>query len=874
MNSFRRVVLAALFAASFSSCIVGTSGARCETDANCPADQHCAADFQCAPGAPSTGGGGGTTGGGSGGGSTVGGGGGADGGGGGTTGGGGGTTGGGGGTTGGGGGTTGGGGGTTGGGGGTTGGGGGTTGGGGGTTGGGGGTTGGGGGATGGGGGMVDTTPPEVQVTTPVGGSTNVSINTTVQIVFSEPMDIASVLYLSTITFNAPVWSAGNTTLTLTPTSALAFSTNYSFTITGKDVAQNSMTAYAFSFTTGAAPDTTRPTMTQTQPANAATNVPTTTSLILTFSEPMNPTSVTVNLNPPVTLGAGAWANNNTELTIGPTAALAANTNYVVSVGGADPSGNTLMGTISFNFVTAPPPDTTAPTLVSSLPADGTMNIASDTTPQLVFSEPMNPATLDVQFTPGWDPGTPVWSNGNRTVDFPMPAAKLQADTAYAWTINATDVAGNPLAPTTLGFRTAVPPDTTPPTVVSTSPNNLATGIPQNTVIEVSFSEPMNKAVTEAAFSTNPAVTCTSFTWNAQGTLLDCNHAAQLTASTSYTVTINNGAKDLAGNNMAAPYQFSFTTAAAPDTTPPTVSSTNPVNNAIGVPRSTGLFRNNPTTISITFSEAMNNSSVQGAFSITSPTGFNGGTFSWNNRTVTYTPPAYFPYGQVVTFQIGTGATDLAGNHLAATYTSSFRVKRIAQNVYFYLSGTTNSGGTSALDGYMFGDNACSSSTAVNAGVSYVVGGHSGANVYRGFLTFDISALSSLGHVDFTSARLYAQQLACSGNPFAVGFGSAIEAWHVSYGSSLTVGDCATANILGLQSSLSTNTTLGLKSASVTGMLQDDWDNRLTYGNRAQFEIRTHTMVTASGVDYCTFGDFNQSGTANDPYLLVTYEYD
>ena len=40
------------------------------------------------------------------------------------------------------------------------------------------------------------------------------------------------------------------------------------------------------------------------------------------------------------------------------------------------------------------------------------------------------------------------------------------------------------------------------------------------------------------------------------------------------------GVEDLPGNAMQAEYQWSFTTGAVPDTTPPTVASTSPVDGA------------------------------------------------------------------------------------------------------------------------------------------------------------------------------------------------------------------------------------------------------------------------------------------------------
>jgi hypothetical protein len=90
-----------------------------------------------------------------------------------------------------------------------------------------------------------------------------------------------------------------------------------------------------------------------------------------------------------------------------------------------------------------------------------------------------------------------------------------------------------------------------------------------------------------------------------------------------------------------------------PDTTPPTITAVLPEDGATDVPVST--------TISATFSEAMNETSAEAAFSIT-PTV--AGTFSWDGNTMTFTPDAYLAFSTEYTVTIAATATDLAGNGL------------------------------------------------------------------------------------------------------------------------------------------------------------------------------------------------------------------
>src|SRR6202040_402028 len=100
-----------------------------------------------------------------------------------------------------------------------------------------------------------------------------------------------------------------------------------------------------------------------------------------------------------------------------------------------------------------------------------------------------------------------------------------------------------------------------------------------------------------------------------------------LASSTVFTATITTGAKDPAGVPLAANFVWAFTTAA-----PPTVVSTVPVNGATAVAVNT--------TISATFSEAMNAATINRAtFTLTGPGASPvAGAISYAGNTATFTP--------------------------------------------------------------------------------------------------------------------------------------------------------------------------------------------------------------------------------------------
>ncbi|MER5418233.1 DNRLRE domain-containing protein [Streptosporangium roseum] len=121
-------------------------------------------------------------------------------------------------------------------------------------------------------------------------------------------------------------------------------------------------------------------------------------------------------------------------------------------------------------------------------------------------------------------------------------------------------------APTPTPTPTPTPgPDTTAPTVINVSPANEATNVPVNAQAKVTFSEPVTDAqVTLTALESAEEVTG-SVAMSSGNTVLTFTPSAPL--NEIYYGGAVSGAKDAAGNTMAAPYTWSFT-ATAPTPTP------------------------------------------------------------------------------------------------------------------------------------------------------------------------------------------------------------------------------------------------------------------------------------------------------------------
>lgn len=109
------------------------------------------------------------------------------------------------------------------------------------------------------------------------------------------------------------------------------------------------------------------------------------------------------------------------------------------------------------------------------------------------------------------------------------------------------------------------PTDTTPPTVLSTSPSNNATGVAVNTSITATFSEAMNAStINTGTFTVRTDTTPISGMVTYSGTTATFIPSGNLNYNTTYIATITTGVRDVAGNSMASEYVWSFTTSSTP----------------------------------------------------------------------------------------------------------------------------------------------------------------------------------------------------------------------------------------------------------------------------------------------------------------------
>jgi uncharacterized protein (TIGR03437 family) len=321
------------------------------------------------------------------------------------------------------------------------------------------------------------------------------------------------------------------------------------------------------------------PTVTSTVPATAAIGVPIGNSFTATFSEAMDPTTITpltFTLQNGVTPIAGTVSYSGVTAVFAPLAGLTPGSSYTATIttGAKDPAGVALAANYVWNFTTAAVPDTTRPTVTSASPNNGASNVALGNTLTATFSKAMNPFTIsNTTFTlaQGNTLVAGAVSYTGVTATF-TPAASLSRNVAFTATITtgAKDLAGNTLASNYVwSFTTGATADTVRPTIISTVPAYNANSVTTTTNLVANFSKSMNPlSIGTATFLLQQGTTQIPGTVTYAGTSATFRPAINLAPNTLFTATITTGVADLAGNALAANYVWNFTTGSSADQTP------------------------------------------------------------------------------------------------------------------------------------------------------------------------------------------------------------------------------------------------------------------------------------------------------------------
>ncbi len=373
------------------------------------------------------------------------------------------------------------------------------------------------------------------------------------------------------------------------------------------------------------------------------------------------------------------------------------------------------------------------PTVSSTTPGTDATGMPRNTIVTASFSTAMNATTITATtFTlqNGSTPVTGVVTYSGTTATF-TPSAILEASSVYTATITAgaKSAMGSSLALTTWNFTTVGLP-----VPGLTDPLNSATGVALNKVVSLTFSGAMDPAtINSSTFTLTQGTTVIPGAVAYTGITATFTPTSALAGNTVYTSTVTTGAKDLAGNAIAANKVWSFTTVVLP-----VVNSTDPIQNAIGVARNK--------VVALTFSEAMDGATITAStFTLKQGTTSVSGAVASSGTTATFTPANVLSANTIYTATITTGAKDLSGNALASNTVWSF-----------------TTGGTSA------------SLAAVNLGssINYVILAKTGiSNISTSAITGDLglspAAESYITGLSLTDATGYATSAQVTGKVYA-----------------------------------------------------------------------------------------------------------
>ena len=418
------------------------------------------------------------------------------------------------------------------------------------------------------------------------------------------------------------------------------------------------------------------PIVISTNPAKNDTAVSVFTNVKATFNKEIDPSSITTTsftLREGSTMVPGVITYSGATATFTPIEPLAYKKVYTATIakGVKDFANNAMIADYVWTFTTAALSDNAIPSVISTDPEDNAVNVFLNKKISASFSEGMNPLTINNSTFLIYEGSTPV--NGvvtysGNTALF-SPAVNLLPNTRYTGTITtgAKDPADNSIANNYVWtFTTGATADVMAPTVISTDPANNAVAVPLNKKIAATFSKVMNPfTISRSSFLLKNGTTEVIGSVSYSGTTAIFSPTVNLLANTVYTATITNAVQDVSGNAMASNYVWTFTTGTTADILQPTVISTDPA------PGATGVVLDK--RITATFSEVMNPLTINSnTFLLRAGTTSIAGVVSYSGTTATFRPAVNLVANTVYTATITTGARDLAGNAMAASYIWSF----------------------------------------------------------------------------------------------------------------------------------------------------------------------------------------------------------
>jgi parallel beta-helix repeat protein len=199
----------------------------------------------------------------------------------------------------------------------------------------------------------------------------------------------------------------------------------------------------------------------------------------------------------------------------------------------------------------------------------------------------------------------------------------------------------------------------THPKILTILPPDLSENVSIYTKIIITFSKVMNTSLVESATSISGEIPLINPIWSNDNKIFTFEPAVNLSFNTTYFINVSTLAQDAFGNPLLKDFSSQFTTGPPKKPTPPEIIAKSPTGSDVPI----------NTKISITFSELMDPSSVESAFSISPSV---AGRFTWKNTKLSFIPNNLLKYKTRYTVTINTNAKDLEHEFIQSNFIWNF----------------------------------------------------------------------------------------------------------------------------------------------------------------------------------------------------------
>ncbi len=432
---------------------------------------------------------------------------------------------------------------------------------------------------------------PQLSSITPDDGSTGVPLNTNIVAIFEKPMDAGTIEGTSNfalirivddyhvpgeITYNNSTYTAIFNPDDEGLTAETTYQVLLTRDITGADGAPL-IQEYTWTFTTGNQNDLTPPTFAGVSSTDGITAIES-NSLKLHWDAASDNSTDSGKMVYLIYMaqysGAQNYQSSSFRTKRGATeylvTGLVPGTTYYFVVLALDEAGNVSTDIQEVSATTLAEEDTTPPAVTGTRPVEGSVNVSLNTNITVTFSEDMDASINWGEFVELEDSGgttvvvTVTYNPSTRTVTID-PVSDLTAGTTYTVTLTTgiKDASQNPLEQD-LSFSFMTIEDTTPPAVTGTRPVEGSVNVSLNTNITVTFSEDMDASINWGEFvkleDSGGTTVVVTVTYNPSTRTVTIDPGSDLTAGTTYTVTLTTGIKDASQNPLEQDFYFRFTT--------------------------------------------------------------------------------------------------------------------------------------------------------------------------------------------------------------------------------------------------------------------------------------------------------------------------